>query len=75
MKRHKCFWGDFNIIKATIEGITALVNSEVEFDYGVLLSGQDYLIKTNTYLESFLEKHQNQEFMEYCSLHSPENKW
>lgn len=75
VKRSKCFWGDFNIIKATIEGITTLLKSEVEFDYAILLSGQDYLIKTNTYLESFLEKHHKQEFMEYCSLHSPENKW
>ncbi|MEO8890236.1 MAG: beta-1,6-N-acetylglucosaminyltransferase [Coleofasciculaceae cyanobacterium] len=75
VKRHKCFWGDFNIIKATLEAIKALFKSQVEFDYAILLSGQDYLIKSNSYLSDFLVKHQNQEFMEFCSLHSPENKW
>jgi hypothetical protein len=75
VKRHKCFWGDFNIIKATIEAINNLISSKIEFDYAILLSGQDYLIKSNAYLEHFLEKHKKQEFIEFCSLHSPENKW
>jgi hypothetical protein len=75
VKRYKCFWGDFNIIKATLEAINTLLKSNLEFDYAILLSGQDYLIKSNSYLSDFLEKNQKREFMEFCSLHSPENKW
>lgn len=75
VKRHKCFWGDFNIIKATLEAIKALLKSNIEFDYAILVSGQDYLIKSNSYLSDFLANNQKQEFMEFCSLHSPKNKW
>lgn len=75
VKRYKCFWGDFKIIQATLEGIKSLIESKVEFDYAILLSGQDYLIKPNSYINNFLEQRQGQEFIEFCSLHSPENKW
>jgi len=40
VKRYKCFWGDFNIIKATLEAIATLLKSKIEFDYAILLSGQ-----------------------------------
>lgn len=75
VKRYKCFWGDFNIIKATLEAINTLIKSNIQFDYAILLSGQDYLIKSNSYLSDFLAKNPKREFMEFCSLHSPENKW
>ena len=75
LKRYQCFWGDFQIIQATLEGIKTLVKSETEFDYAILLSGQDYLIKSQDYLEDFLEKNRGKEFMEFFSLHDINNKW
>lgn len=75
IKRYKCFWGGFQIIQATLEGIKTLIKSNVEFDYGILLSGQDYAIKSNIYINKFLEQQQGKEFIEFCSLYSPENKW
>lgn len=75
LKRYACFWGDFHIIQATLEGIKTLVKSQTEYDYAILLSGQDYLIKPQAYLEDFLQKNQGKEFMEFFSLHDINNKW
>ena len=52
LKRHTCYWGDFNIVKATCEGIKEIVKSGINFDYAILLSGQDYLIKSTTQIET-----------------------
>ncbi|GAX40936.1 putative glycosyl transferase [Tolypothrix sp. NIES-4075] len=74
LKRFSCFWGNFNIVAATIEGIRQLVHSNIDFDYAILLSGQDYLIKPINQIKEFLEKHRGKEFIETFSLAS-QNKW
>ncbi|MGE5658573.1 MAG: beta-1,6-N-acetylglucosaminyltransferase [Actinomycetota bacterium] len=74
LKRYPCFWGHFNLVKATLEGIRYIINLGVDFDYAVLLSGQDYLIKPTTYIEEFFTKHKGNQFLEFFPIHAP-NKW
>ena len=74
LKRYRCFWGDFNIVKATLEGIKGVVKAGIDFDYVILLSGQDYLIKPISQLENFLKNNEGKEFMEFFALDS-RNKW
>ena len=42
LSRHRCYWGGFGHVRASLKGIAYLVESGVEFDYAVLLTGQDY---------------------------------
>lgn len=74
LKRHTCYWGDFNIVKATCEGIKELVKSGINFDYAILLSGQDYLIKSISQIEEVMHINKGKEFMEFFSLNS-KNRW
>ncbi len=74
LKRYSCYWGNFNIVQATVEGIRQLIKSNIDFDYTILLSGQDYLIKTNAQIKEFLEKSQGKQFIESFALKS-ENRW
>lgn len=74
LKRYRCYWGDFNIVKATLEGIKVIVKSGIDFDYAVLLSGQDYLIKSTSQIEDFLQANKGQQFFEFFALAS-KNKW
>ncbi len=74
LKRHKSSWGDFNIVKATLEGIKQIFESNLKFDYSVLLSGQDYPIKPVNEFQKFLKENQGKEFIEFFSLNS-KNKW
>lgn len=71
---HRCYWGRFGIVRATLSCIAALVRSGVSYDYAMLLSGQDYPIKPRDRLLAFLKGHPGAEFMEVFPLHLP-NRW
>jgi Core-2/I-Branching enzyme len=75
LKRHQCFWGDFSLVKATIEGINMLLARKIPFDWLILLSGQDYPIKSNDQIEKFLVKHQGTSFIEYFPLPNFNDDW
>lgn len=72
--RHPCYWGSYELVRATLEGIRALVDSKLEFDRAVLLSGQDYPIKSLSYIRQFFSEHAQDEFLECFSFLS-ENRW
>ncbi|NJO94264.1 MAG: beta-1,6-N-acetylglucosaminyltransferase [Hydrococcus sp. RM1_1_31] len=69
VKRYRCYWGAFNIVKATIALIDRLIESGVNFDYAFLLSGQDYLIKKNAEIKKYIARNNGKEFIESFSLH------
>jgi hypothetical protein len=71
-RRYRCYWGQFGIVKGTLSCIeTAL---ETPFDYAVLLSGQDYPVKSNKSIKAFLKKNSGDEFIECFQIHRP-NRW
>ena len=65
LNRHNCHWGDFGHVRATLKGLTYLFENEVNFDYLFLLTGQDYPIKSNNHIESFLNRANGKEFISY----------
>ncbi len=73
LKRHTCHWGDFGHVRATLKGLAYLFDNEMNFDYVFLLTGQDYPIKSNTHIESFLNKANGKEFISFYSL--PNEYW
>jgi hypothetical protein len=73
VERHTCHWGGFGHVRATLKGIAALIASGEQFDYAVLLTGQDYPIKSNEFIERFFELHRPQSFMTSSPL--PTESW
>ena len=73
LERHSCAYGGFGHVRATLKGIDEIIGRRLPFDYVVLLTGQDYPIKSNTHIAGFLERHRGQSFMEYFSL--PSDEW
>ena len=69
-----CYWGSFGIVEATLDAIRSLLAAEGNVDRVLLLSGQDYPIKPRRYIKAFLERQDDQEFIESFALTSP-NKW
>ena len=55
-ERVDCRWGEFSVIEATLNAVRALTQSGAPFDFAVLLSGQDYPIKSNDYIARTLEE-------------------
>lgn len=78
LRRHRCYWGDFSIVNATIEGLQEIFQKNINFDYIILLSGQDYPIKANHQIVEFLCKNKGKSFVDYFPLPQPNNlptKW
>jgi len=68
LKRHRCYWGDFGHVNATLKGIQEIFKRDIAFDWLILLTGQDYPIKSNSQIERFLHENQGKSFMEYFPL-------
>lgn len=78
LKRYRCYWGDYSIVAATIEGLREIFNRNIDFNWVILLSGQDYPIKSNRQIEEFLRQNEGNSFVDYFQLPRPENltpKW
>jgi hypothetical protein len=73
IRRHKCDWGGFGHVAASLEGIADLIRTSTRFDYAVLLTGQDYPIKPNSHIAEFFERHRGKLFLEFFPL--PTDLW
>ena len=73
-KRIRCYWGGFGIAHATIECVKMVVKMNRDFDYAILLSGQDYPIKSADHIVEFFQKNKGKEFIESFSL-CKQNRW
>jgi hypothetical protein len=73
LERHTCHWGGFGHVRASLKGIEALLSSDTEFDYAILLTGQDYPIKSNRYIARFFETQHPKSFMAVSPL--PSASW
>jgi hypothetical protein len=67
-------WGEFSIVEAALILLNAVKDSEKTFDRIILLSGQDYPIKSNETINEYLRQSAQSNFIEYHSLPAPE-KW
>ena len=67
--RERCVWGDFSIVRATIHLMEAASEEQGLF---ILMSGQDYPIQSQGYINDFLERNKEFDFIEIEPL---EEKW
>jgi hypothetical protein len=68
LERHVCHWGGFGHIRATLKGLDELLARRVPFDYVILLTGQDYPIKSSDFIGEFFEENRGMSFMGFGSL-------
>lgn len=69
-QRIKVYWGSYNMVEATIAGFKEIIASGQVYDYFNLLSGQDYPIKSTSYIHSYLASNPGRAFMNYLLLES-----
>jgi hypothetical protein len=73
LKRYTCYWGGFGHVQATLEGLREIFKRNIPFDYVILLTGQDYPIKSNEQIRVFLQQNDGQSFIEHFPL--PSDHW
>jgi hypothetical protein len=72
--RLQIHWGGYSMV----EGILHLLNTAVQqgqYDYLSLISGQDFPIKSNQSILSYLKEHSGNEFIEYYSVPDYSKRW
>jgi hypothetical protein len=68
LPRHICHWGGFGHVRATLKGIDDLLARGVPFDYAVLLTGQDYPLRSPAAIERFFKDAEGRSFMNHWPL-------
>ena len=61
-------WAGYNTVKATFSCIKEIANSGRLYHYIDFLSGQDYPIKSASYIQEFLSQHKGKEFIEAIDI-------
>lgn len=64
-KRIRCFWGDFSLVKATLECIKTITRLNINYDYAVLLSGHDYPLVHKETIKRFFELNYGKQFIQF----------
>ena len=67
ISKHNVNWMGFKMVESTIDLLKMAFNSGVSFKYYVLMSGQDYPIKSNLFINDFFEKH-NEDFISFARI-------
>ncbi|MEO1070157.1 MAG: beta-1,6-N-acetylglucosaminyltransferase [Cyanobacteria bacterium J06638_6] len=67
----KVQWGGFSVVEMELRCISWLLDNAVEFDWLVLLSGQDYPIQPLSRLEGLLANTSQDGFIDYFPANSP----
>jgi len=68
LRRLSTPWGKIGCVKAMLAGINQIVESNVDFDFAINLSGQDYPIKSNQQIQDALQRGRQNSFMKYYSI-------
>lgn len=74
VQRERTSWGSYRIVSAILHGLNAIVEAQLNFTHVILLSGQDYPIKSNAFISRFTEQHADKSFIQYFQLPNYE-KW
>lgn len=70
--RINCIWGDISMVNATINGLQQIV-SDNRRGYTILMSGQDYPLKSNQIIQDFFSQNYGVNFISMFSL--PTKNW
>ena len=73
LERHVCHWGAFGHVQATLSGIHELLARRIAFDYVILLTGQDYPLRSNAELAGRLQAGGGKSFLSHTPL--PHSSW
>lgn len=65
INRQVIYMFDFGHTQASLQGIKEVIESKVDFDWLILSTGQDYSLKSNSYIEKFFLENEGKIFLDY----------
>lgn len=67
-KRVSVNWSGFSQVEATLNLLEEVKRANKEYDYVSFISGQCYPLKSNRFIQQYLEQNKGKEFIEYNKL-------
>jgi hypothetical protein len=67
--------GSFDLVQSYLDAVEWLLESSIDFDWLIHLTGQDYPIQPLVRVENFLSETNYDGFMEYFKVFSEESSW
>jgi Core-2/I-Branching enzyme len=71
LEPHDCHYLGFGHVEASLKGIRGILADGAHANYAILLTGQDYPIKSNGFIADFLTRANGQSFMNYVAMSDP----
>ena len=68
VKRVKTDWASYGLVTATLNALKEIKNAGEHFQQIILLSGQDYPIKSNSFIDEFFRHSEYSLFIEYFQI-------
>ena len=56
-------WGGYSMVETELRGIKELLKTSAEWDFFVLLSGQDFPLKPQAFIQDFLSRNKGKDFI------------
>lgn len=72
-QRFECYWGSFKLIEATLHAFDFIRINLKKKQRIILLSGSDFPIKSNVYIQEYLKSHEDTIFIEFNKI--PRKLW
>lgn len=66
---------DFSMVQSYLDAVEWLLNNQIDFDWLINVTGQDYPIKSIADIEDFLVKTDYDGFLEYFDVLSSQSQW
>jgi hypothetical protein len=71
-KRLPVYWGGFSVVQSTLLLLRQALDSPLNYDRFVLLSGSDYPLRSGKYIHTFLQENRGVEFMNLVKIPNDE---
>lgn len=71
---HDVNWMGFNMVRSTLDLMRLAMESGIDFKYCVLLSGQDYPIKSNERINAFFNRHDT-DFISFARINDSPDQY
>jgi hypothetical protein len=67
LKSEKAIWGGYSLVDAELRGIEELLKKGLKWDFFINLSAQDFPLKSQAYIHSFLSAHIGKDFLKVAN--------
>jgi Core-2/I-Branching enzyme len=68
LARHPSYWGGFGHVRTSLKGMERAFRAQIQFDYLVLLTGQDYPLRPPAGIAAFFERAAGRSYMSHWPL-------